>query len=997
MMYRVGDYVYCENPNVDANINSSNNVNNCNNEPYQIRQIEELVKVTPNGTLVEANMVIFYRRRDLSSHLVNLVDRQAARLKNDENDNKFQEIGKTTATADASVNATNSRTPITSTTNTASSSNDCVSEVAPFQADYATLKPDERYNLKHHELFITKNVEKLPASCIRGKCQVNLFNPGVESYKSYINDDDIFFYRYIYDTQQKSLDYERNGTRVGSEYQAEVPDLLSAEDQLIEMNSPNEYLGEDEKIGSSQDRVALDRAIRMWCPHKCKVSNKEIDFLMLMVQSVGTLGRIIDCSGNSVASGDILSSGIQMSAAAATRDATKQRTLNLLHLHQYDTLKTLMSAVQNNELMVCTDELEGWSTTESCLFEQSLNHYGKDFLKIRREALPWKSLSAVIEYYYQWKITDAYYKRKRLRSSSSNGMEKFTKLKQVFLSAMTKSNPFVINPCDLTNMKSFHCDSCTTRESNCWYKYPITSCLNTFNGSGFTANTSSAAYASALAAASSVMCGLLCDHCYIHWKKYGGLKVNNVVCQHGFLSDVSSYRTGSIHLTDALNGQSVRDQSQRAVLQQCPLCDREFRGRSQISKHLSFNHGYFSNGSGSSGFATALANIMESKCVNSDEDRVRDNFILHTSRRTRLARHACFGTSYTDLLPLRLMWRKRLRANLAQLERELSRRRTELKSIDVKLTQFRRAVAEKTAKTLALKKRITDPQGLAAALEGQPGDYLPERFACLDDDSMTRFFVNLSVISSRRDPLQLNLIPLAIEDPSISLCAPQPVMRASKLSKFTKRHKLQPKPLPTPTIVPSMSTTILQPASMHSIPANVQYHRHVPSGPTDIAMGSNAGAANQKRELIFYVEGTDGIYLVISPLGRFYRRKKQLRLLRKLARYPFQPPFPELVSSGVLDHSFQQNRFAAVTASSPCTPQIATADFSGASVVSSGRAPPQSFHLHEMTPGQEDSMGRSSFQHRPLASHQPQQHRHQLHPIQPRSRPSQQNPRMHRR
>uniref|UniRef100_A0A803JLF1 Metastasis-associated 1 n=1 Tax=Xenopus tropicalis TaxID=8364 RepID=A0A803JLF1_XENTR len=59
-MYRVGDYVYFE--------NSSSN-------PYLIRRIEELNK-TANGN-VEAKVVCFYRRRDISSTLISLADKHA--------------------------------------------------------------------------------------------------------------------------------------------------------------------------------------------------------------------------------------------------------------------------------------------------------------------------------------------------------------------------------------------------------------------------------------------------------------------------------------------------------------------------------------------------------------------------------------------------------------------------------------------------------------------------------------------------------------------------------------------------------------------------------------------------------------------------------------------------------------------------------------------------------------------------------------------------------
>jgi len=57
-MYRVGDTVYFE-------ASSSS--------PYQIRRIEELIK-TVNGN-VEAKVISFYRRRDISGSLIMLADK----------------------------------------------------------------------------------------------------------------------------------------------------------------------------------------------------------------------------------------------------------------------------------------------------------------------------------------------------------------------------------------------------------------------------------------------------------------------------------------------------------------------------------------------------------------------------------------------------------------------------------------------------------------------------------------------------------------------------------------------------------------------------------------------------------------------------------------------------------------------------------------------------------------------------------------------------------
>ncbi|KHN76926.1 Metastasis-associated protein MTA3 [Toxocara canis] len=57
-MYRVGDYVYFE-------ISSA--------APYQVRRIEELNK-TPTGN-VEAKVLCYYRRRDISPALLKIADR----------------------------------------------------------------------------------------------------------------------------------------------------------------------------------------------------------------------------------------------------------------------------------------------------------------------------------------------------------------------------------------------------------------------------------------------------------------------------------------------------------------------------------------------------------------------------------------------------------------------------------------------------------------------------------------------------------------------------------------------------------------------------------------------------------------------------------------------------------------------------------------------------------------------------------------------------------
>lgn len=50
------------------------------------------------------------------------------------------------------------------------------------------LTAKQRYQIKHRELFLSRQVESLPATQIRGKCSVTLLNE-TESLQSYLNKD----------------------------------------------------------------------------------------------------------------------------------------------------------------------------------------------------------------------------------------------------------------------------------------------------------------------------------------------------------------------------------------------------------------------------------------------------------------------------------------------------------------------------------------------------------------------------------------------------------------------------------------------------------------------------------------------------------------------------------------------------------------------------------------------------------------------------------------
>ncbi|KAM4662732.1 metastasis-associated protein MTA1 isoform 6-T7 [Discoglossus pictus] len=411
-MYRVGDYVYFE--------NSSSN-------PYLIRRIEELNK-TANGN-VEAKVVCFYRRRDISSTLISLADKHAREME-EEMEN-------------------------------------------PEMVD---LPEKLKHQLRHRELFLSRQLESLPATHIRGKCSVTLLNE-TESLNSYLEREDFFFYSLVYDPQQKTLLADKGEIRVGNRYQADITDLL------------------EEGMEDGRDQANLET--KVWEAIN-PLTDKQIDQFLVVARSVGTFARALDCSSS------VRQPSLHMSAAAASRDITLFHAMDTLHKNSYDISKAISALVPQGGPVLCRDEMEEWSASEANLFEEALEKYGKDFTDIQQDFLPWKSLTSIIEYYYMWKTTDRYVQQKRLKAAEAE-----SKLKQVYIPNYNKPNPNQINVNNVKpavvngtavqaqNMGAGRaCESCYTTQSYQWYSWgpPNMQCR-------------------------------LCASCWAYWKKYGGLKM----------------------------------------------------------------------------------------------------------------------------------------------------------------------------------------------------------------------------------------------------------------------------------------------------------------------------------------------------------------------------------------------------------------------------------------------------------------------------------------
>ncbi|XP_061389033.1 metastasis-associated protein MTA3 isoform X2 [Musca vetustissima] len=482
-MYRVGDYVYVE---------------TSPNSPYLIRRIEELNK-NQSGN-VEAKVMCFYRRRDLPNPLVQLADKHQPAL--DEERTSPVSTAGDKAGVGGGNNASSERSE--------------------------PLTAKQRYQIKHRELFLSRQVESLPATQIRGKCSVTLLNE-TESLQSYINKDDTFFYCLVFDPTQKTLLADKGEIRVGSRYQSEIPAKL--------------------KDTLTDERKLEDLETLVWTPHH-SLNDRKIDQFLVVSRSIGTFARALDCSSS------VKQPSLHMSAAAASRDITLFHAMDTLHKHNYSIEEAMCSLVPSTGPVLCRDEIEDWSASEANLFEEALDKYGKDFNDIRQDFLPWKTLKQIIEYYYMWKTTDRYVQQKRVKA-----VEAELKLKQVYIPQYNSNktgtkgsggniyNGTTNGGADVSNMGK-PCESCTALKSSQWYPWT-----------------------------SGHVLGRLCQSCWDYWKKYGGLK-----CKNDGTEDKKKLADQE---DDKVSDLSNRQLHKCSIVS----CGKEFKLKTHLARHYAQAHG----------------------------------------------------------------------------------------------------------------------------------------------------------------------------------------------------------------------------------------------------------------------------------------------------------------------------------------------------------------------------------------------------------------------
>jgi len=282
-----------------------------------------------------------------------------------------------------------------------------------------------------------------------------------------------------------------------------------------------------------------DSATLMWDPSNC-VSEEEWAKYMIIVRSIGTFSRALHHTTQ------VRDTNLVNAAACASRDVAVGYGHNLLNKCKYNFGSACMELVPENGPLLIQDQSEEWSASEASLFEEALEKYGKDFGEIRKHVLPWKPMPAIIEYYYMWKTTDRYMRQKRIKATEAEN-----KLKQVYIpssGAYNNPNKIPTNPNngELLNVK---CEGCNCTESTAWFLWgPNNMCK-------------------------------LCESCWVYWKKFGGLKKPSAFEKVSGGASVREFKKLVNRMADQSEFKCVVEG-----------CDKEFRVRNQLYRHLASVH-----------------------------------------------------------------------------------------------------------------------------------------------------------------------------------------------------------------------------------------------------------------------------------------------------------------------------------------------------------------------------------------------------------------------
>lgn len=234
-------------------------------------------------------------------------------------------------------------------------------------------------NIIGRELFVSEIKEFYPATHIKGRCRVAHYQD-IEEARAFKPDPDTFFYILTYNPEARRLANTQGEIRVGPSHQAKLPLLKTFSSQSLSSSSSSTSNGLNDDICSLREEL-------LW---KNKTSDIDLSMYLQAARSIAAFAGMCD-------------RGLPEDMyEVAQRDDTTINALNVLHSHDYDCKRAIQALVK---CPIPKGIDRKWCDDDQKKFIKGLRQYGKNFYRIRKEHLPHKETSDLVEFYYLWKKT----------------------------------------------------------------------------------------------------------------------------------------------------------------------------------------------------------------------------------------------------------------------------------------------------------------------------------------------------------------------------------------------------------------------------------------------------------------------------------------------------------------------------------------------------------------------------------------------------------------
>ncbi|KAL4221663.1 hypothetical protein ACF0H5_019920 [Mactra antiquata] len=305
-------------------------------------------------------------------------------------------------------------------------------DIREIENDHPLANP----SVRSRELFCSEATDTYPVTALRGKCRVVHCN-SLEAARVFKPAADTFYCILGYNPETKRLATTQGQIRVGSMYQARMPECKP--------NVPPTEMPERSDVLETfvwQPKGVIDGDLRMY---------------LRAARSVAAFAGM--CDGGSMEEG----------CQAAQMDDTTMNAMHMLHKHEYDTGKALQALVKSPALRTMDKK---WTEEDTKRFVKGLRVYGKNFFKIRKELLPQKETGELVEYYYFWKKTPAAAANRPHRRHRRHGVKRATTRSQRPASSefldLSSGSESENDSEDSDGLTGYRCQNCLVTVSKDW-------------------------------------------------------------------------------------------------------------------------------------------------------------------------------------------------------------------------------------------------------------------------------------------------------------------------------------------------------------------------------------------------------------------------------------------------------------------------------------------------------------------------------------------------